>query len=58
MQKSFMMLTTKKTKEEDCMMKTIVGMEKSGEFHAKREALTEKRYVADEIVQRILNGDG
>ena len=39
-------------------MKTIAGMEKSGEFHAKREALTEKRYVADEIVQRILNGDG
>ena len=36
----------------------LAGMEKSGEFHAKREALIEKRYAADEIVQRVLNGDG
>ena len=34
------------------------GMEKSGGFHAKREALIEKRYAADGIVQRVLNGDG
>ena len=36
----------------------LAGMEKSGGFHAKREALIEKRYAADEIVQRVLNGDG
>ena len=36
----------------------LAGMEKSGEFHAKREALIEKKYAADEIVQRVLNGDG
>ncbi len=36
----------------------LAGMEKSGEFHAKREALIEKRYAADEIMQRVLNGDG
>lgn len=36
----------------------LAGMEKSGEFHRKREALIEKRYNADEIQQRILNGDG
>ena len=33
-------------------------MEKSGLFHQKREALIEKVYDADEIQQRILNGDG
>ena len=33
-------------------------MEKSDEFHRKREALIEKKYNADEIQQRILNGDG
>lgn len=36
----------------------IAGMEKSAEFHKKREALIEKHYDADEIGQRILNGDG
>lgn len=36
----------------------LAGMEKSVEFHRKREALIEKHYNADEIGQRILNGDG
>lgn len=36
----------------------LAGMEKSSEFHRKREALIEKRYHADEIQQRVLNGDG
>ncbi len=36
----------------------LAGMEKSSEFHRKREALIEKKYNADEIQQRILNGDG
>lgn len=36
----------------------LAGMEKSGEFHEKREALIEKTYDADEIGQRVLNGDG
>jgi len=36
----------------------LAGMEKSDEFHRKREALIEKKYDADEIQQRILNGDG
>lgn len=36
----------------------LAGMEKSSEFHRKREALIEKKYNADEIRQRILNGDG
>ncbi len=36
----------------------LAGMEKSDEFHRKREALIEKKYNADEIRQRILNGDG
>lgn len=36
----------------------LAGMEASQEFHRKREALIEKRYDADEIGQRILNGDG
>ena len=39
--------------------KTVMaGMENSKEFHEKREALIEKIYNADEIQQRILNGDG
>ena len=33
-------------------------MEKSSEFHGKREACIRKKYNADEIGQRILNGDG
>ena len=36
----------------------LAGMEKSSEFHEKREALIESRYAVDEIGQRILNGDG
>ncbi len=36
----------------------LAGMEKSSEFHRKREALIEKKYNIDEIQQRILNGDG
>ena len=36
----------------------LAGMEKSSEFHRKREALIEKRYHVDEIQQRVLNGDG
>ena len=38
--------------------KMLAGMEKSSLFHQKREALIEKVYDADEIGQRILNGDG
>ena len=36
----------------------LAGMEKSIEFHEKREACIRKKYNADEISQRILNGDG
>jgi len=36
----------------------LAGMEKSSEFHEKREAFIHSRYQADEIYQRILNGDG
>lgn len=36
----------------------LAGMEKSGEFHEKREACIRKEYNADEIGQRVLNGDG
>lgn len=36
----------------------LAGMEKSPEFHEKREACIRKKYNADEIGQRILNGDG
>ncbi len=36
----------------------LAGMEKSAQFHEKREACIRKTYNADEIQQRILNGDG
>lgn len=36
----------------------LAGMEKSNDFHAKREACIRKKYAADEIGQRILNGEG
>ena len=36
----------------------LAGMEKINDFHAKREACIRKKYAADEIGQRILNGDG
>ena len=38
--------------------KTIAGMEDGKEFHRKREAQIRDRYAADEIKQRVLNGDG
>ncbi len=38
--------------------KMLAGVEKSDLFHQKREALIEKVYDAEEIRQRILNGDG
>lgn len=36
----------------------LAGMEKSREFHEKQETWIRKKYDADEIGQRILNGDG
>ena len=36
----------------------LAGMEKSTEFHEKREACIRNKYNAAEIKQRILNGDG
>ena len=36
----------------------LAGMEDSQTFHKKREAFIRERYDADEIQQRILNGDG
>lgn len=36
----------------------LAGMEDSRTFHEKREACIRKKYNADEIGQRILNGDG
>ena len=36
----------------------LAGMEDSKTFHEKREACIRRRYDADEIGQRILNGDG
>lgn len=41
-----------------CGKKVIAGMEKSAEFHAKREAQIRGIYNIDEIEYRILNGDG
>lgn len=41
-----------------CGKKIIAGMEKSTEFHAKREAQIRSIYNTDEIEYRILNGDG
>ena len=38
--------------------KVIAGMEQSNDFHEKREAQIHRNYKADEIKQRILNGDG
>lgn len=36
----------------------LAGMEDSKTFHEKREACIRKKYAADEIGQRVLNGDG
>lgn len=48
-----------KQKRSTLVNKTMLaGMENSTEFHAKREACIRKKYAADEIQQRILNGDG
>lgn len=41
-----------------CGKRVIAGMEKSREFHEKREAQIRSIYNADEIEYRILNGDG
>lgn len=41
-----------------CGKKVIAGMEKSSEFHEKREAQIRSIYNADEIEYHILNGDG
>ena len=38
--------------------KTIAGMENGKEFHRKREAQIRDHYAADEIKQRVVNGDG
>ena len=38
--------------------KVLAGMESSDKFHQKREAQICNKYLADEIGQRILNGDG
>lgn len=48
-----------KQKRSTLVEKTMLaGMENSTEFHEKREACIRKKYNADEIGQRILNGDG
>ena len=48
-----------KEKRSTLVGKTMLaGMEKSAEFHEKREACIRKKYNADEIGQRLLNGDG
>ncbi len=48
-----------KQKRSTLVGKTMLaGMEKSSDFHEKREACIRKKYNADEIGQRILNGDG
>lgn len=48
-----------KEKRSTLVEKTMLaGMESSQKFHEKREALIESKYNADEIQQRILNGDG
>lgn len=46
-------------KRRTLVEKTVyAGMEDSETFHEKREACIRKKYDADEIGQRILNGDG
>ena len=48
-----------KQKRSTLVGKTMLaGMEKSSDFHEKREACIRKKYNADEIGQRVLNGDG
>lgn len=47
-----------KSRSSLCGKRVIAGMEKSTEFHEKREAQIRSIYNADEIECRILNGDG
>ena len=48
-----------KRKRSTLVGKTMLaGMETSHDFHEKREACIRKKYAADEIKQRSLNGDG
>lgn len=48
-----------KQKRSTLVEKTMLaGMEDSVKFHEKREACIRKKYDADEMGQRILNGDG
>lgn len=48
-----------KEKRSTLVGKTMLaGMEDSNTFHEKREACIRQKYDADEIGQRILNGDG
>lgn len=48
-----------KQKRSTLVEKTMLaGMEDSAKIHEKREACIRKKYDADEIGQRILNGDG
>ena len=48
----------KRSESRLCGKRVIAGMEKSKEFHEKREAQIRSIYNADEIEYRILNGDG
>lgn len=48
----------KKTRSTLVGKTMLAGMEDSSTFHEKREACIRKNYDADEIGQRILNGDG
>lgn len=48
----------KKTRSTLVGKRMLAGMEDSHTFHEKREAYIRKEYDADEIGQRILNGDG
>lgn len=41
-----------------CGKKVLAGMDRSRDFHEKREAQIRSIYEADEIEYRILNGDG
>lgn len=46
-------------KRSTLVKKTMLAeMETSAVFHEKREAYIRKKYAADEIDRRILNGDG
>ena len=48
-----------KEKRSTLVSKTMLaGMEESHTFHEKREACIRRKYDADEIGQRVLNGDG